>query len=290
MRGCLWLRNLDALSQQYRNERAWEGSGCPKGLKRNIWVKETGDFTCVTLFQNKHGCYHFGAIANPISSIDMLSASAGGTATPKSQLTQLTYKMSRAQLTQLTQRAQLTHSICWPEQIIPSVYSGIATRCCHTNVESYIIIHQLCVKQKQPSGVQEQLAENPPVLVSGLRFGTVSFGMGTRFRWNTQYVTYLKIILLSYLPRLVRYGWRERFKYYRTVVWWTTVKHPLAPASRHSRRCPWPSSQFWTRCPPSLSQPLKNVEGWVNFEGFLGVSKWMTSKSTAFRNILLGSC
>lgn len=32
MRGCLWLRNLDALSQQYRNERAWEGSGCPKGL------------------------------------------------------------------------------------------------------------------------------------------------------------------------------------------------------------------------------------------------------------------
>ena len=35
MRGCLWLRNLEArLSQQYQTEKAWERFGCPKGLKR----------------------------------------------------------------------------------------------------------------------------------------------------------------------------------------------------------------------------------------------------------------
>ena len=98
------------MSQQYQNEKVWERFGCPKGLKRKRFYM----FHTVS----EHGCCHFAAIANLISSINMLSASAGGTATPKSQLTQLTYWMSRAQLTQwtqlaqLTQMAQLTHSIC----------------------------------------------------------------------------------------------------------------------------------------------------------------------------------
>ena len=79
--------------------------------------------------------------------------------------------------------------------------------------QSYIIIHQLCLKQKRPSGVQEQLVENPPVVVITASLWDCQLWYGNSLSMKTlQYAQYRKI-MYSYatiISTAFRTLWAER--------------------------------------------------------------------------------